>query len=84
MGLYTKDVEGQNKNHLLGVPAVAQWVKNPAPAAQVTPEVHVRSPAQGSGLKGCGSCSVGHSCGSDWIPGQELPYATVAAIKNKN
>ena len=30
---------------------MAQWVKNPTTAAQVTAEVQVQSPAQRSGLK---------------------------------
>ena len=30
---------------------MAQWVKNPTPAARVTAEVWVQSPAQYSGLK---------------------------------
>ena len=34
-----------------GVPAMAQWVKNPTAADRVTAEVWVRSLAQGSGLK---------------------------------
>ena len=39
------------KNDTLGVPAVAQWVKNPTVAAQVTAEVQVQPLAQHSGLK---------------------------------
>ena len=35
----------------VGVPAMAQWVKNPTAAAQVAAEAQVQSPAQGSGLK---------------------------------
>ena len=48
---------------------MAQWVKNPTAAAQVTAEARVRSPAQGSGLRiqHCHSCGVGRSCGSHSI-----------------
>ena len=35
----------------MGVPSVAQWVKNPSTEARVTAQVRVRSPAQHSGLK---------------------------------
>ena len=35
----------------LGVPAMAQWVKNPTAVAQVTAEAQVQSPAPHSGLK---------------------------------
>ena len=35
----------------LGVPAMAQWVKNPTAVAQATVEAQVWSPAQCSGLK---------------------------------
>ena len=45
-----------------GVPAVAHWVKDPS----------LDSPAWHSGFRirhCCGSCSVGHNCGSDSIPG---------------
>ena len=37
----------------------------------------VRSPAWHSRLRirGCYSCSLGHDCGSDMIPGQRTPYA---------
>ena len=31
----------------------------------------------------CCSCSVGHSCGSDSVPGPEVPYATDVAIRLK-
>ena len=41
---------GQEWTHL-GVPAAAQWVKNPTAAARVAVEVRVQSPAQHSGLK---------------------------------
>ena len=35
----------------MGVPTVAQWVKNLTTVAQVAAEVQVQSPAQGNGLK---------------------------------
>ena len=43
--------EREDSKGLLGVPAVAQWVKNPTAAAQVAAEVRVRSPARSSRLK---------------------------------
>ena len=58
----------------LGVPAVAQWVKTDC-----------------SGLGWCGgegsipgSVHWVKGCGSDSVPGLELPHATVAAIKQMN
>ena len=49
------------------VPAVAQWVKNPNAAAQVTLEVWVLSPVvKGSGVT-ADVAYTGHSCGSDSI-----------------
>ena len=56
----------------MGVPAVAQWIKNPTVASQVTAEGQVQSPAQCSRLKRiwrCWSSSFGCSCGSDSILG---------------
>lgn len=55
-----------------GVPAVAQWVKNPVAAVIVTVEAWVLSPAQCSGLK-------------DQIQSlaQELSYAAGVAITKK-
>ena len=55
---------------------MAQKVKDPVlsqVAAQVTDEGQVQPPAQYSGLRiqSCGSCGVGHTCGSDSIPGLE-------------
>ena len=35
----------------MGVPTVAQWIKNLTAAAQVAVEAQVQSPAQHSGLK---------------------------------
>ena len=54
-----------------GVPAVAQWVKNPAAAVQVTEEVWVQSltHCSGLGIQHCCTCGVGHSWGSDSILG---------------
>ena len=31
----------------------------------------------------CHSCGIGHSCSSNMIPGQGIPYAASAAIKRK-
>ena len=39
------------KTHMIGVPAVVQWVKNPTAVAQVSVEVVVQSPTHCSGLK---------------------------------
>ena len=60
---------------------MAQWIKNPTAAAQVTAEVWVGSLAWHSGLKD-----------TAWIPAvawaqslaQELPYAVGVAIQLKN
>ena len=40
------------KKQIPELPTMAQWVKNPTAAAQVTMEVQVQSPAWHSGLKG--------------------------------
>ena len=40
-----------SKAFFAGVPAAAQWVKNPTAAVQVTGEMPVQSPAWPSGLK---------------------------------
>ena len=45
----------------LGVPAVAQWVKNSTAVAWVTAEVQVLSLARHSGLKDL-ALPVSHSC----------------------
>ena len=50
-----------------GVPAVAQWIKNPTAS-----EVWVQPLAQHSSrlkIQNCYGCSAGCSCGSDSIPG---------------
>ena len=59
------------KGHL-GVPAVAQWVKNPTAAARVVMEVWISIPGPVQWVKGSGvAVSVA------WIQSlaQELPYA---------
>ena len=43
-----------SKNFVLGVPAVAQWVKNPTAVAWGAVEVWIQSLVQYSGLKGSG------------------------------
>ena len=56
----------------IGVPTVAQWVKNLIAVAGVAAEVLVWSPARHSGLKEPAwlqRYDIGHSCGSDSIPG---------------
>ena len=47
---YIKRLENDNKE-IRGVPAVAQWVKNPTAVAGIIAEVQVQSLAQHSGLK---------------------------------
>ena len=77
----TKDKKTK-QNLLSGVPGMAQWVKNPAfPAA-----AWVWFPAQCSGLRiwHCHRCSVGHSCGLDWIPALETPAANEASTPQKS
>ena len=44
--------------------AVVKWVKNLTAMAQATVEVQ-----WAKGIRHCHSCGVGHSCGSDSIPG---------------
>ena len=51
-----------DKKKTPGVPAVAQWVKNPSSAPQVTAYAWVQAQAQYSGLKD-------HSCGLDSVLG---------------
>ena len=60
----------------MGVPSVAQWVKNPPAVAWVTPVVQSQSPAWPNGLK------------DPVLPqlqslAPELPYAAGAAILKK-
>ena len=60
-----------SKNGYWGVPAVAQWVKNPTAVAWVIAELRILSPAQCSGLsiRHCYSYGIVHHCGSDSVPG---------------
>ena len=51
VALESKNKKPKTQRIHLRVPAMAQWVKNPAAVAQVTVEVQVQSPAQHSGLK---------------------------------
>ena len=62
-----------------GVPTVAQWVKNPAEAAQVAVEVWILSLAWHSWLKDhhCCSCDIGHITAQIQSLAWELPYAVV-------
>ena len=60
-----------------GVPAVAQWVKNPTAAAWVSAETGIRSPALHRGLKDMG---LPH-CSSHSVPGPGISIAMGAAIK---
>ena len=46
-----KQTKKQTKNSHFGIPAVAQWVKNPTSTAWVTVEEGVQSQAWCSGLK---------------------------------
>ena len=64
-----------------GVPAVAQWVKNPTAAVQVPAEAQVQSPAWCSGLKD----PTFPLTAAAWVQSLagEFPYATGAAIKKK-
>ena len=64
-----------------GVPAVAQWDLWRLWSAGM----QVRSRAQHSGLRVrcCHSCSVGHNCSPDLIPGLETPYSS-GQQKNNN
>ena len=59
------------KSRGLRVPAVEQWVKNPAAVAGVAVEVWVRSPGwrSGLGILRCCSCSISCNCSWDSIPG---------------
>ena len=71
---------------ILGIPAVAEWVKSPATAAQVPSEEWVQSLASLSGLQGSGIAAA-----AAWVAAvaqiqslaQELPHAADAAIKKK-
>ena len=56
------------KSGTQGVSTVAQQVKNPALSLQWC---RFDPQPQCSGLRiwHCHSCGIGHSCGSDWIPG---------------
>ena len=54
--------------------------------AWVAAEAWVQFPAWHSGLKDLAlrSCGIGHSCGSDLVPGPELPYAVSVAKQRKS
>ena len=56
---------------VLGLPAVAQWVKNLTAVAQVSAEAQVQSPGPCSGLKDPVWLLLWHrsSCGLDSVPG---------------
>ena len=58
----------------LGVPAVAQWVKNPTEVAQVSEERQVWSPAWGK------RSVIATAVAGIQSLAQEFPYATGAAI----
>ena len=45
MGAALKKTGKKKKSKVVGVPAIAQWVKNPTAGAQVTVEAGVQSPA---------------------------------------
>ena len=66
---------------------MVQWVKNLTAVAWVAAEVWIRSSALGSGLKDqcCCSCSVGHICGLDSVPGPgtSICYGRIHQIKKK-
>ena len=68
------------RKYILGVPVVAQWVKNPAAVAQVSVDVQVQSSAQCSGLKDPELPVAAWVQSLVW----EVPYAVGAAIKNTN
>ena len=69
-----------SKQRLIGVPALAQGVKNPTAAARVAAEVWVRSPAWHRGVKGSG---VAAAAAQIRCQARELPYAVGAAVKGK-
>ena len=50
-----------------------------------SPRTQLQSPAQHSELRiwHCHSCSIGHNCGSDLIPGLGNPYAVGQSKKKK-
>ena len=64
----------------MGVPSVAKWVNDPAHLWGISGSL-----AWCSGLKipRCGSCGIGHNCGSDLISGPGTPYATEWPKKKK-
>ena len=66
---------------LLGVPVVAQWVKNLTAAAQVAEEVQVQSLARLRGLKNPTSC---HSCDLDTIPSPGTSIGRRCGLKTNN
>ena len=73
------------KDESLGVLTVAQWVKDLTTAAWVDVEALVPSSAQQSRLRTqyCHSCSIGHSCSSDLIPGPRTPICYRCSQKKK-
>ena len=70
----------------MSVPAIAQWVKNQATAAQVAAAVQVPSPAWFSGLKGSSiAIAALQVAPGAWIQSlaQELLYAMGITIKKE-
>ena len=77
------------------IPSLIEWVKGSGfrvlPVAQWdqwclgSTGMQVQFPGQHSGLRiwHCHSCSLGHNCGSDLIPGQGIPHATGQSKKKK-
>lgn len=66
-----------------GVPAVAQWVKDPTAVVQVAVEVRIQSLAWHRGLRilSCSSCGVRHSCSSDSVTGPGTSMSWVGPLK---
>ena len=61
----------------MGIPTVAQWVKNPTAVAQVAPDAQVRSLAQHSGYPAQATAAA-----QIQSLAREPPYAAGAALKN--
>ena len=68
----------------MGVPAMAQGVKNLTAVARVTAEVQVRSPAWCSGLNWCHhSCGLCSSYSLDSVPGLGTSICKRFSLKKK-
>ena len=68
-----------------GVATMAQWVKNLTPVVALSLQSCGFNPQPGTvryGIWCCSHCSIGHSCGSDSVPGPGTSIYCGCGVKN--